>query len=181
MTRRPKAVAKNEAEPGDTAPEELNAEESPHTEVIRRHAAAIEKLADAINNLSVALASKPAQISSLTGKLDLPGALLEEASEIGSAVATSASASLFTATKSRPVNIAAQLAAFFGVARVSPTDPIFYYVSGGSGTVAALWEPLCDWPAFKQFNLSLGPSDLRFVSTVGDLINVIAWGLRKAA
>jgi hypothetical protein len=46
--------------------------------------------------------------------------------------------------------------------------------------VAALWEPLCDWPAFKQFGLSLGPSDLRFVGTVGDLINVVAWGLRKA-
>jgi hypothetical protein len=43
MTKRAKAVAENDEKPGDAALEELSAGETTHAEVIRQHAAAIEK------------------------------------------------------------------------------------------------------------------------------------------
>jgi hypothetical protein len=80
---------------------------------------------------------------------------------------------------SRP-RIVAELASIWGAASVKETDDINKYFDGGPGAIAAFWEPLCDWPAFKERCLHLGPNDLRFVTTVGELVSVIDWGLRSA-
>jgi hypothetical protein len=76
--------------------------------------------------------------------------------------------------------ILAELAKIWGAASVKETDDINKYFDGGPGAIVAFWEPLDDWPPFKNRHLHLGPNDLRFVTTVGELVSVIAWGLRSA-
>ena len=76
--------------------------------------------------------------------------------------------------------IRAELAKMFRVPRVSDVDPIGDYIEGGPGAVAAFWEPLVDWPAFGEHGLWVGPNDLRFVTTIGELVSVIDWALRHA-
>ena len=74
-----------------------------------------------------------------------------------------------------------ELAKMFGVPSVKDADPITDYIGGGPGAVAAFWDPLDHWPAFLAHRLWLGPNDLRFVTTIGELVSVIDWGLRHAA
>jgi hypothetical protein len=76
--------------------------------------------------------------------------------------------------------IRAELAKMFRVQLVSNDDPIGDYIQGGPGAVAAFWEPLVDWPGFAEHGLWVGPNDLRFVTTIGELVSVIDWALRHA-
>jgi hypothetical protein len=43
-----------------------------------------------------------------------------------------------------------------------------------------MWEDIDDCPAFRERGLMLGPDDLRYASTVAQLVGVIAWGLKNA-
>jgi hypothetical protein len=119
-------------------------------------AEAIKLHADAITHLS----------NALTGNQGAPAA-----SGTGAAVRL--------APLSR-TQILAELAKIWGAASVKETDDINKYFDGGPGAVVAFWEPLDDWPPFRDRHLHLGPNDLRFVTTVGELVSVIAWGLRSA-
>lgn len=86
-------------------------------------------------------------------------------------------------TRSIPMTreqIRAELAHMFGVPQVADGAPINNYITGGPGAVAAFWEPLVEWPTFAQHGLWLGPHDLRFVTTIGELASVIDWALRHA-
>jgi hypothetical protein len=76
-------------------------------------------------------------------------------------------------------DILQELGSMFGRA-VKDDEKMSAVVQGGPGAVVAMWEPLDDWPVFRQRGLLLGPNDLRYVTTVGELAGVIAWGLRKA-
>ncbi len=76
--------------------------------------------------------------------------------------------------------IRAELAKMFNAPNISDADDIGDYFTGGPGAVAAFWEPLVEWPAFAARRLQLSPNDLRFVTTIGELISVIDWGLRQA-
>lgn len=76
--------------------------------------------------------------------------------------------------------ILAELARIWGAGSVKESDDINDYFDGGPGAIVAFWDPLCEWPAFKARHLHLGPNDLRFVTTVGELVSVIDWGLRSA-
>jgi hypothetical protein len=76
--------------------------------------------------------------------------------------------------------IRAELAAMFHAPNLTDSDGITDYFDGGPGAVAAFWEPLVEWPTFAQRGLQLSPNDLRFVTTIGELISVIDWGLRQA-
>ncbi|WP_316189875.1 hypothetical protein [Bradyrhizobium sp. SZCCHNS1054] len=77
-------------------------------------------------------------------------------------------------------DILAELAKIWGAPSVKEGDDINGFFKGGPGAIVAFWEPLCDWPPFKARHLHLGPNDLRFVTTVGELVSVIDWGLRSA-
>lgn len=76
--------------------------------------------------------------------------------------------------------IRAELGNMFHAPNISDADDIGDYFDGGPGAVAAFWEPLVEWPAFAARGLQLSPNDLRFVTTIGELISVIDWGLRQA-
>lgn len=76
--------------------------------------------------------------------------------------------------------IRAELAKMFHAPNISDADDIGDYFDGGPGAVAAFWEPLVEWPVFAARGLELSPNDLRFVTTIGELISVIDWGLWRA-
>jgi hypothetical protein len=76
--------------------------------------------------------------------------------------------------------IRAELAKMFHAPNIGDADDIGDYFDGGPGAVAAFWEPLVEWQAFAERGLELSPNDLRFVTTIGELISVIDWGLRRA-
>lgn len=76
--------------------------------------------------------------------------------------------------------IRAELARMLHAPNIGDADDIGDYFDGGPGAVAAFWEPLVDRPAFAALGLELSPNDLRFVTTIGELISVIDWGLRRA-
>lgn len=138
---------------------------------IREHAAALDRLAEAVASIGGQPLAGP-----IRPDLDLDKFDPDDAAVDGRRPAVDALDGVVVA----PISILTELKNFFRAPRIAPADKISFYVQGGPGGVAALWEPLDRWPAFRQFGLALGPSDLRFVDTVGDLVNVIAWGLRKA-
>jgi len=76
--------------------------------------------------------------------------------------------------------IRAELAKMFHAPNLGDADDISDFFDGGPGAVAAFWEPLVEQPAFAQRGLELSPNDLRFVSTIGEMVSVIDWGLRRA-
>jgi len=77
--------------------------------------------------------------------------------------------------------IRAELAKLFRVRRVSDVDLISDYIAGGPTAVAALWAPLCEWPAFGEQELSVGPEDLRDLTTIAELVGVIEQALHRGA
>ena len=77
--------------------------------------------------------------------------------------------------------IRAELAKMLRVLRVSDLDRLDDYIEGGTATIAALWAPLVDWPAFGENDLRIGPDDLRTVTTIGELVGLIDQALRDAA
>jgi hypothetical protein len=119
-------------------------------------AQAVKLHADAIHQLSEALANRATM------------------SAAGGAPAVA------TLSKLSRSQIVAELARIWGASSVKETDDINKFFDGGPGAVVAFWEPLCNWPAFEERHLHLGPNDLRFVTTVGELVSVIDWGLRSA-
>lgn len=141
---------------------------------IREHAAALDRLAEAVASIGGQPLAGPIRPDLDLDRFDPDAA--SEAAVDGRRPAVDALDGVVVA----PISILVELRNFFRAPRIAPADKISFYVQGGPGGVAALWEPLDRWPAFRQFGLALGPSDLRFVDTVGDLVNVIAWGLRKA-
>lgn len=142
---------------------------------IREHTAALDRLAEAVASLGGQPGAGAIRSELDLDRFDPDDAASEEVPDGGRQMADALDAAVVA-----PISILAELKAFFRAPRIAPADKISFYVQGGPGGVAALWEPLDRWPAFRQFGLALGPSDLRFVDTVGDLVNVIAWGLRKA-
>ena len=124
-------------------------------------AEAIKLHADAMRELAQALANAPAAAPVRT-----------IAAATGGAVAA-----LSSLSRSQ---ILSELAQIWGAPSVKEGDDINDYFEGGPGAIVAFWEPLCDWPPFKTRHLHLGPNDLRFVTTVGELVSVIDWGLRSA-
>jgi hypothetical protein len=83
-------------------------------------------------------------------------------------------------TRLTRAQIRTELAAMFNAPDISDADDIGDYFDGGPGAVAAFWEPLVERPAFEERGLQLSPNDLRFVTTIGELISVIDWGLQQA-
>lgn len=48
------------------------------------------------------------------------------------------------------------------------------------GSMALMYRSINEIPQFACWGLRLSPNHLRYVETFGDLVNVIAWGLREA-
>jgi hypothetical protein len=76
--------------------------------------------------------------------------------------------------------IAAELASLFDAPSIGNDDDVGDYVDRATGQVAALWQPLVELPSFASRGLDIGPNDLRAVATIGELVSVIDWGLRRA-
>ncbi len=83
-------------------------------------------------------------------------------------------------TRLSRAEIQAELAKMLHTPTIADGDDIGDFFDGGPGGLAAFWDPLVEWPPFKARGLWLGPSDLRFVATIGELISVVDWGLRHA-
>ena len=163
-----------------------------HAEALEKLAAAIERLADGISERDDASqASAPADGSaSETTQTDGPESDLPEIDPpdlpltfvklSGAAPARSRAAPRGRLAPLTKAQIRNELANCWGAAKVADSDSIYNYISGGPGAVAAFWEILVYWPAFRQRGLQLTPNDLRFVTTVGDMVNIVNWGLHMA-
>lgn len=123
-------------------------------------AQAIKLHADAIRELAQALRATPANLPIRT-------------------ISTVTGGTVAALTGLSRTQILAELAQIWGAPSVKEGEDINVFFEGGPGAIVAFWEPLCDWPPFKARHLHLGPNDLRFVTTVGELVSVIDWGLRS--
>ena len=89
-----------------------------------------------------------------------------------------------TATHPAPMTraqVRAELARMFRAPNIRDDDDIMDFFDGGPGVLAAFWRPLVEHPAFAAHGLRLSPNDLRFVTTVGELVSVIDWALSQPA
>lgn len=126
------------------------------------HARAISELAAAIRQHAEAVASTK------TGR-----AVLES---VETAIATGAR----LPPLSRADILAGIKAVFNTTAELKDDDEVYALIPGGPARFVAMWEDFDNYPAFRSRGLAIGPNDLRFVKFIGELIGVIAWGLRNA-
>jgi hypothetical protein len=56
---------------------------------------------------------------------------------------------------------------------ITEVSPIYFVATN----LVAAWEDLDNIPRFRSCGLTLGPNDLRFVTTVGELAGVIMWNM----
>lgn len=68
----------------------------------------------------------------------------------------------------------------FNQPRLKLDDDLNALIPGGAAILVSMWRDINGYKPFQDRQLWLGPNDLRFVSSVSDLVGVIAWGLKNA-
>lgn len=102
----------------------------------------------------------------------------------GRAVLETVDTGIATGARLRPLSRADILAGIKAIlnttTELKDDDEVYPLIPGGPARLVAMWEDFDNYPAFRSRGLAIGPNDLRFVKFIGELIGVIAWGLRNA-
>jgi hypothetical protein len=132
-------------------------------------AEAISKLADAISALAAAIANQKPPPSAPAAIPDPGNRHLVETMAFRTSAPPLTSEQILDGIRS-----------IFNAPKLGLDTDINSAIEGGPARLVAMWEDIDDWPAFRERRLMLGPNDLRYVSTVAQLVGVIAWGLKNA-